>query len=87
MAQPPLEALAAVGAFRLNVDGYAKAVAARGAAWKSPAVWAPGRPRPGKGSLEELLLFDAEPLPCPLVKLLTPEGAAKARVNHLCCCV
>ena len=77
MAQT-LEALAAVGAFRMNVDGYAKAVAARGAAWKSPAVCAPGRPKPAKGSLDELMLWDSEPLPCPVVKL-TPEGAAKAR--------
>lgn len=73
----PLESLRISNvAARFNTDGYAKALGARGAAWKSPAVCAPGYVRPARGTLDELLMYDAEPLPCSLVKL-PAEVAAK----------
>ncbi len=70
-----MAALAAL-AERFNSDGYAKAVAARGAKWSSPAVIA--GTRPVRGSFDELILYDAEPLPVPLLKL-APELTQKAR--------
>lgn len=57
---------------------YRKAIAARGAAWKSPARRASGDATPAAGSADELLSYDAVPLPCPLLKL-KEELASKAR--------
>lgn len=66
-----VQALTAVEARLLNVEGYRKAVAGRGKGWRSPASSAPE-----PGSADALLSYDVDALPCPLLRTTTAQAEA-----------